>query len=361
MQTLLQLREVVRRGHRVTVIDLRPRQEGPREEQIEGIRVIRILTPRAPVFRALAYHLRLVSSVIRAARGVDVVQVNHIGTALITASFVLSGLRVPRILVLWGSAADGVGPFRRTLRFALARRLARRCERIISLASAAIPNLERHGFDPRRIRHIANGVDTQRFRPHDGAAGDDPLPGGWPRMGPVAISVARLVPAKAHDVLLDAWTEVVRAHPGATLLVVGEGPLRDEIEVRSRRLGIGGSLRMLGTQNDVPALLGRSDLYVSSSRTEGMSNAILEAASCGLPVVATRVGGAADVIEDGVTGLLVPPGDAAALAGAIEGLLRDPERRARMGALARRRAVELFSIEAVVEQYIDQYRELSRR
>src|SRR5262249_9111390 len=151
-----------------------------------------------------------------------------------------------------------------------------------------------------RIRFIPNGIETERFRPatdaERAAAPPDPA---WPATGPVAINVGRLVPAKGLDMLIDAWARLAAAHPGARLVLVGAGPLRAEIAGRAHGAGIGERVVFLGARDDVPELLRRADLYVSASRTEGMSNALLEALGTGLPVVATRTGSAPDVVVDG--------------------------------------------------------------
>src|SRR5262249_860561 len=176
---------------------------------------------------------------------------------------------------------------------------------------------------------------------------------------PVAINVGRLVPAKGLDMLIDAWARLAAAHPGARLVLVGDGPLRAEIAARTHGAGIGERVVFLGARDDVPELLRRADLYVSASRTEGMSNALVEALGTGLAVVATRTGSAPDVVVDGACGLLAPVGDTDALAQGLRRLLEDADLRARMGDAARRRAVSEFSIGAIVQRYIDVYREIA--
>src|SRR5262249_10147911 len=234
LQTLLQLREIVRLGNRVTAIDLTPRHEGPDEDAIDGIRVLRVRTPRVPVLRALAYHRRIGALARREGRHADVAQLNHLGTALVTAAPILRSLRVPSVVVVWGSAMKGVGPFGDGWRHRAARRAARASDRQIVLATAAADNLVREGFDRARIRFIPNGIETERFRPapaaERAAAPPDPA---WPATGPVAINVGRLVPAKGLDMLIDAWARLAAAHPGARLVLVGDGPLRAEIAARA--------------------------------------------------------------------------------------------------------------------------------
>lgn len=339
------------------MIDLRPRSSGPDRELVDGIPVYRIRTPAIPVLRALAYHARLAGLVLRLAGESDVAQLNHIGPALITAVPVLGAMRLPRLLCVWGSSMPGVGPFSKGLRHRLARRAARRVERVVALASVSSRWLARHGFDPSRLRVIPNGVVTDRFPPK----GTDPgarAPVGWPAGGPTVVAVGRLVPAKGLDVLIDAWRSVSNRFPDARLVLVGDGPLRAATEKRIHELQADDRIHLLGARSDVPDLLRHADVYVSASRTEGMSNALLEAMCTGLAIVATRVGAAEDVIEDRKSGILVDPEDPRALADAMTRLLSDPELRARTADAARKRAIERFSIEAVVGQYLEQFREM---
>ncbi|HVQ35679.1 MAG TPA: glycosyltransferase family 4 protein [Candidatus Bathyarchaeia archaeon] len=355
LQTMVQLKELVRRGHRVTAIDTRPRHDGPSEEDVDGVRVLRIRTPRAPVLRTIAFHTRLAGLVLRHGRRAGVAHVNHVGTALSTAGPLLGLLSVPRLLCMWGSSAPGVGPFGPGWRKAIARAAARRCECTVGLATASLRYLAEHGFDPARLRFIPNGIVVERF-----AARETPRPEGWPPAGPVAVTVGRLVEAKGLDVLLAAWRKVRDRVPDAHLVLAGDGPLRAALTEQAARLGLGGSVVFLGARRDVPDLLQRADVYVSASRTEGMSNALLEALASGCATVATRVGAAEDLIVDRASGLLVPPGEVGPLSDALVELLLQDELRVRLGAAARRRARDEFSIESVVARYEDTYRELMR-
>jgi glycosyltransferase involved in cell wall biosynthesis len=229
---------------------------------------------------------------------------------------------------------------------------------VVSLSTATSRNLKDSGFPSARLRFIPNGVDTERFRP--GSAGDAPWtpPPRWPVTGPVVVTVSRLVPAKGLDVMLRAWRLVTEAAPAAHLVIVGDGPLRDECEAATRDLGLTDSVVFLGSRPDIPEILRRSHVYVSSSRTEGMSNALLEGLASGLPLVATRVGGAEDTVDDRVNGVLVHADDPAALASALREVLLDDGTRDAMGAASRRMAVERFALEKVVDRYLGLFREL---
>jgi len=360
LQTREQLIRMVRRGRRVHVIDLTPRYSGRATDEDEGILIHRVRTPRIPVVRALAYHATIASLTLRLGRRARVAQINHLGTGMIGSAPLLAALGVPRVLVVWGSAARGIGPFGPGWRNRAARWIARRQTSVVSLSSATSRNLLADGFADARLRFIPNGVDTERFRPWSAADDGSHPPDGWPTGSPVVVAVGRLVPAKGLDVLLDAWRGVVAAAPGAQLILVGDGPLRADLQAATRSHGIAERVTFLGARPDVPELLRRSDVYVSSSRTEGMSNALLEGLACGLPLVATRVGGAEDIVDDRVNGVLVPDGDAPALASALVELATDRAKRRAMGEASRRAALSRFALETIVDRYLGLFGELER-
>ena len=136
--------------------------------------------------------------------------------------------------------------------------------------------------------------------------------------------VARLEPEKGHPTLLEAWPVVLRAVPDAYLLIVGEGSRRDALEAQARELRIAHRVVFTGRRDDVPAVTAALDVAVLPSYREAQGLTILEAMALSRPVVASNVGGIPEMIEDGVTGLLVPPHDADALAAAIVRLLTGP-------------------------------------
>lgn len=360
LQTLLQLKEMARRGHTVTVVDLNPHHTGPSWDDVEGLPVKRIRTPRMPFLRAVVYHATLMWCTHRLCRSCDLVQVNHISPALVSALPALRLRRKPSVVVAWGSAAPGIGPFGPGLKWRLARWCASRFDRCVALATVTLSHLEKSGFASHRLVFVPNGVDTQRFSPRldtaSAAVATSPF-----LAAPVFVTTGRLVPAKGLDVLLTAWATVVeRGHPG-TLAIIGDGHLRVNLEQQVASLGLTNRVAMLGARRDVPSLLRSADAYVSSSRTEGMSNALLEALSSGLPIVATRVGAAADIIEDRVSGLLVRPNDFSALAAAMEEIIGDFQLRQRLATAARDRAIAAFSIGAVVARYLELYRQLASK
>ena len=162
-----------------------------------------------------------------------------------------------------------------------------------------------------------------------------------------------------HDALIDAFARVRAACPSAQLLLIGEGPLRADVQSRIRAADLGSSVHLLGARADVETILPARDAFALASSTEGLSNAILEAQACAVPVVATAVGGNPDLVEPGVTGWLVPAGDATALANALLDLARSPAQRDAMRAEARRRVENTHSLAAMTAAYAQLYRELA--
>ena len=170
------------------------------------------------------------------------------------------------------------------------------------------------------------------------------------------LTVASLTPAKAQDALVDALARMGRPAAGARLFLAGDGPLRGPLEEQARRLGVDGRVVFLGVRRDVPALLAAADLFALSSVREGLSLSVLEAMRAGRPVVATDTGGNREAVTHGVTGLVVPTGDPAALAEALGTLAADGARREAFGAAARRRWEERYTAEHMVRDTEELYR-----
>jgi glycosyltransferase involved in cell wall biosynthesis len=207
---------------------------------------------------------------------------------------------------------------------------------------------------PETVCVLENGVDLDRF------AAIAPLsarPGPLDRVG----VVANLRHVKGLDVLLDAAARLLRDHPGLSLRIAGAGPEREALARQAAALGVEKAVTFLGSVTDVPAFLAEVDVAVLPSRAEGMSNAVLEYMAAGRAVVATSVGSNARLLGHGAHGLLVPPGDAGALADAVGLLLADRERACELGAAGRRFVEVEFSRAAMVRRFEDFFIGLARR
>jgi len=203
--------------------------------------------------------------------------------------------------------------------------------------------------DAARTVVIHNGVDAGRAPQH--VERDD----GVMRI----VSVGRLAAPKDFLTLIRATARLDPARVRVTVL--GDGPDRPQLEAEIARLGLAGVVELAGEVDDVPQRLAGADVFVLSSRSEGLPVSVLEAMAAGLPVVATDVGGLRELVEDGAGGLLVPPGDVDSLAARLDALLADPALRRRLGGESRRRAQEKFSIHTFRAAHLDLYRRLLDR
>jgi L-malate glycosyltransferase len=239
------------------------------------------------------------------------------------------------------------------------RLVCRLAHRIIVNAEAVRQALVADGYDPGKIAVIHNGIDLSRFRSlsRDGRLRQEL---GLPPQAPVVAVFSRLIPLKGLEYFLEAAALVARRVVNARFLVVGDylakhngeivsdGTYRDELRQYAARLGLDGRVTFTGFRRDVPELLSEIAVSVLPSVGEGLSNSILEAMAVGVPVVATDVGGNREAIQDGVTGFVVPPRDAPALAQGICRFLEDGELASRFALAGQRRVADHFSLERMV-------------
>jgi sugar transferase (PEP-CTERM/EpsH1 system associated) len=213
-----------------------------------------------------------------------------------------------------------------------------------------------------RLRVIYNGVDTRRFSPDPAARQEARRKFGLPPESFLIGTVGRLVPIKDHAALLRAAEILGTKGVDVRVVIAGTGPE----ETRLRQLAdttptLAGRVHFLGACENVEEVLRSLDVFVLPSVSEGMSNTLLEAMASGLPVVATRVGGNPEIVEDGVSGLLCPAGDATELARLIDRLVNRPELRHSLGVAARQSVTSKFSLEKMISDYRDLYLELAHR
>jgi len=208
------------------------------------------------------------------------------------------------------------------------------------------------GYDPASIVVIRNGVDMARFQSAPAGERIRRELGIDPKARLVVV-VSRLARLKGIEHFLETAAVLKPRYPDVRFLIVGETSPPDPLYLRqlqdlSAALGVSDVVTFTGLRSDVPALLGAADVAVMPSLNEALSNVLLESMAAGAPVVATRVGGTPEALIDGETGLLVPPGDAGALAGAVSRLLEDRDLARRLGCAARRLSGERFSVERMV-------------
>jgi glycosyltransferase involved in cell wall biosynthesis len=205
------------------------------------------------------------------------------------------------------------------------------------------------------VHVLINGIDTERYHPAT-APGSLRARLGLTAGEPLVGIVARLVPLKSHALLLAAFEQVAQYVPDAHLAIIGDGPLREDLIARVAAMTAGPRVHLLGALHDLDRAYPDLDVFVLPSTTEGTSMSILEAMASGACVVATAVGGTPDLLDHGGAGLLVPSGDADALAAALRTALTDHARRASLAAIARQRVVDHFSLATMLDRYERLYR-----
>ena len=239
------------------------------------------------------------------------------------------------------------------------RELTPQFDRLIAVSRAIEIKLAHEGRDIVPISLIRNGVDLQRYDHQEPCCTLHEEYGMEPGSKIVGV-VARLEPEKGHPTLLEAWPAVLRAVPDAYLLVVGEGSRRDALEAQARELRIAHRIVFTSRRDDVPAVTAALDVAVLPSYREAQGLTILEALALSRPVVASNVGGIPEMIEDGVTGVLVPPHDAPALAAAIVRLLTDHPYADMLGRAGHDLVHDRFCIELMVSSTASIYDEGAR-
>jgi glycosyltransferase involved in cell wall biosynthesis len=229
-----------------------------------------------------------------------------------------------------------------------------RYTRIITISQGICRVLLDMGLPPERVICAPSAVDVQVYRPqanHDSFRREFGLSMDAPILG----VVAQLIQRKGHDVLFDALPSVFRGHPDTQVLIFGQGPLADGLRKQIAERGWSEGVRLMGFHGDMARLLPHLDLLVHPAYMEGLGVALLEAAACGVPIVATKAGGIPEIVQDGINGRLIEPGDAAALAAGINDLLADRSRLRAMGEEGRKLVQWNFSIESMARNNLAVY------
>jgi glycosyltransferase involved in cell wall biosynthesis len=319
---------------------------------IEGIPVYRMIRgiERGAVF-GLSYLLTSVGAMLRLRPHVEVLHAHHLYLDAVAAVMVGTLVGAPTVTkVACGGAVGDMARLGRTGGGRMLLRMLRGLDRVVVPSHQTEAEVLAAGFAANRVIRIPNGVDTTRFAPGDTIRSD--------RGRRTVLFLGRLDAQKGVETLLAAWGEVAARLPEAVLLIGGQGPQEGALRALTAQYGLADRVRFLGPVPDPEAYLRAAAAFVLPSWYEGMPNALLEAMSTGLPCIATTIGGTLDVAADEREALLVPPGDAVALAKALLRILMDGDLAGRLGAAARRRIVAEFSLDDVVARYEQLYREM---
>ena len=299
---------------------------------------------------------RRVAAIARIARN-DRIAVVHANEAraielALKARRLVPSLRVVGHLRVTGNVRSGSGRRERWL-----ARNAPKLFEMVAVSQAVLSDFRDATGLKDGGRVILNGRPLERFLsplpPSERARRRAEL--GVPGTAALLLCAATLQPSKDHPTLLRAMAELVKGGRPFVLLLAGDGPDRAALEERARTLGLGERVRFLGRRDDVPDLMKVADLYVMTSVREGLPGSVVEAQASGLPCVASRCGGPEEVVVDGVTGVVVPVGDAESVARVVGALLADEGLRARMSAAARANA-KRFDIGRMIDEWVALYR-----
>jgi glycosyltransferase involved in cell wall biosynthesis len=332
------VRHFAGRGWDTDVISFRPADiEGSRVHYVDG-------WERLGKLRYLI-HARRVRRLVRDLRP-DLVHALHLTSYGFLAA--LADVH-PCIVSVWGTdilQAPRLSPFH----WAITRYALRRADHVTATGARLAEATLRYVPPGKPVTVIPYGVDLEQFRPQPHQPGSDVTIG----------SVGRLSPEKGLTYLLQAFAQIGAEQPRVRLILAGDGPERQRLERLAARLQLDDRVDFLGDlpHEQVPQVLARLDIFAMPSTYEGFGVAAIEAAAMEVPVVASNVYGIPDVVDDGVTGLLVPPKDVSALAQALRSLIADEERRRQMGRAARAFVAERYSWEKNTAQMESLYGEM---
>jgi sugar transferase (PEP-CTERM/EpsH1 system associated) len=240
------------------------------------------------------------------------------------------------------------------------RLLGPRVDRLVAVSQAIAAEWVKYGVPLPKIAWIPNGVDVERFRPR---ADVKRLRRsfGMPEEGYVIGTVGRFDPIKQYAVLIEAFAQITSRRGDCHLAFLGDGPCNEELQSLAEGLGIGTRVSWLGHRCDPELFLPALDIFALPSLSEGMSNAVLEAMSSGLPVVCSDLSAHREALEQDKEGALIYPCNPQTLAEALEGLINDTDRRRALGAAARRKVVAQFNMARMIADYARLYGEVSAR
>jgi glycosyltransferase involved in cell wall biosynthesis len=335
-------------GHTVHVLVPHLDRSLPVQGHVDGIPVTRLSYPRIKGFGAVLLNIRFALWLLRRQKSFDAIHIHMMHNLAAAAGWLKPWLKPQVIAKVSGAAEFQGGILDPTLSGRMVQRMllrgAKRLDSYQCISLRTVKIMEDAGFSTERLHLVPNAVDLARFKP--------PVVRNQDVFR--AVFVGRHVPVKGLDVLLKAWA-LAELPAKAQLTLAGDGPERDRLIALAKDLGIEGSVKFPGMVQDVPALLSENNLYVQASHQEGLPNAVLEAMSTALPVVATRVSGHEDIITDGETGFLVPPNDSLALSMVLSRLAHQQELRMEMGGTARKYVEKKFSTSVITESLAKLY------
>jgi glycosyltransferase involved in cell wall biosynthesis/O-antigen ligase len=319
----------------------------PRNDEVDGVPVVRLFVAGPKLLHSLMFVAQA-----RAVLGRFEPHVVHAFDSMTPSSIALghraeTGTPVATKILRSGELGDLYRLGKKPFGLLRLRRLLRGVDAIVAISADIEQELATQGVPETRVATIPNGVDTKRFKPRrqrtrSALAHDFSV-----------VATGRLAPEKRLVEIASQWHRVTARWPGTRLVLVGDGP-------EAERLSGLDDVLLLGRRSDVDEIVRKSDIYVSASQAEGLSNSLLEAMSSGLPCVVTDVGGVHDVIQNPSQGIIVPADDLDVLIDELIVLIGDVERRSKMGSAARRQVLASYGLDETARRLIELYTDLAR-
>ena len=356
-QALALAASLVKRGIRVKIITSRFEKKWPRQEVIDDVEIIRLFSPKIKILGALIFLFYLTVYFIKNRKDFSIIHTFQIGYTSSVSIFLGILLKKPSILKLASSGWGGdVQRAQKTFLGKIFLYVCKRANRMIILSKTMEDELLKEGINSFQITLIYNGVDLTRFKEMKGKIKFREKLSIEDKK--TIIYTGRLSHEKGVDFLIHSFSKLdVRA--GCQLLIIADGPERQDIIRIIDHYQLSESVVMINEVDDIASYLNAADLFVLPSRFEGLSNSLLEAMACGLPVISTRVGGSIDIIEDGISGLLIEVDSKDQLTQAISKVLNDPLLATALGKNAREKIVDRFDLNVVTQQYLVLYKKLN--
>ena len=341
---------LVQRGHEMQVFTERRVQDSLTEDDIQSVKVHRVDFKMA--YRIFAGVESTFEYLHRMRNTYDVLHVHEVFGHAVVAIVAAKVFKKRCIVKVAGAGSFGdFEVFSRFPGFVWALSILKHADRMIAISSDVEKELVALGFSPRRIERIPNGVDTEFFKRKQ------PFP---PRDRVRFVLIGRRSPQKGIDIALQAVQVLLKSglKQAFELKLYGTDHTEYDYRCMADELGVAAHVEFLPHQDDVRDALHQAHSLILPSRSEGMPNVLLEGMSFELPIIASRVSGVVDIMEDGVDGLLIPVEDPQALATAMKSIILDPGLAVRLGGRARQKTISEFSLEHVADRYSDLYEKI---
>ena len=352
-QALALAAQLVTKGVAVTIVTSRFERKWPRHELIDGVQVVRLFSPRIKVVGALIFLACLVGYLIRHRNQYALIHTFQIGYTSTISIIAGALLRKPSLLKLASSGRGGdIQRARRTLWGRVFLYMAKKASRIVMVSTTVKQELMAESVNPEKLCPISNGVDLNSC--NSSAAKSQARKVLKLPERKTVIYTGRLSPEKGVDFLVRSFARVKQSL-NCQLIIIADGPEKKNILQVIDRSGVSDAVLVIPTVDDVTPYLKAADLFILPSQFEGLSNSLLEAMACALPVISTRVGGSIDIIESGVNGLLVAYNNEDLLSQEIARVLTEPGLASSLGNHARETIERQHDMKSIADEYIKVY------